>query len=143
MPLRATLDTNVFVSGLISRQGAPREIIDAWAAGEFTLVTSPYLIAELRRVLTYPRIANRLRIPEAELQVLFRELSEESAVTAGALDLSGVTRDPKDDAVIACAVEGNADYVVSGDEDVLVVERYDDVKMINPLQFAALLQEAG
>ena len=43
MPLKATLDTNVFISGLISRQGAPKEIIDAWATGEFTLVTSPYL----------------------------------------------------------------------------------------------------
>lgn len=143
MPLRATLDTNVFVSGLISRQGAPREIIDAWAAGDFTLVTSPYLISELRRVLTYPHITSRLRLTEAELQVLFHELSEKSTVTAGALDLSGVTRDPKDDPVIACAVEGNAHYVVSGDEDILVVERYDDVKMINPVQFVALLVENG
>lgn len=141
MPLRVTLDTNVFVSGLISRQGAPREIIDAWVAGTFTLVTSPYLISELRRVLTYPRIADRLRLTDVELQVLFHALSRKSVVTEGALDLPGVTRDPKDDPVIACAVEGGADYVVSGDEDILVLGSHDKVHMINPVQFAAILTE--
>jgi putative PIN family toxin of toxin-antitoxin system len=140
MPLRATLDTNVFVSGLISRRGAPREIIDAWVSETFTLVTSPYLISKLRRVLTYPRIAGRLQLTEVELQVLFHALSTKSAVTAGALDLPGVTRDPKDDPLIACAGEGNADYVVSGDEDILVLESYDGVKMINPAQFVVILQ---
>lgn len=141
MSLKATLDTNVLVSGLISQQGAPREIVDAWVSDEFTLVTSPYLLSELRRVLTYPRIASRLQLTEAEQHLLLRELFVKSSVTSGELDLSGVTRDPKDDAIIACAVEGDADYVVSGDEDILVLERYRDVKMINPADFAALLTE--
>ena len=93
------------------------------------------------RVLNYRRISSRLRLTEVERQVLFHELSEKSTVTEGTLDLSGLTRDPKDDTVIACAVEGNADYVVSGDEDILVLERYDTVQMISPVQFVALLAE--
>ncbi|MBX3055396.1 MAG: putative toxin-antitoxin system toxin component, PIN family [Anaerolineae bacterium] len=53
--------------------------------------------------------------------------------------LPGVTRDPKDDPVVACAVAGNADYVVSGDQDILALHVYGAVRMVTPAQFVQLL----
>ena len=58
--IRAVVDTNVLISGLISPLGAPAKIIRRWQRGDVLLLTSPVLLAELRWVLEYPRIADRV-----------------------------------------------------------------------------------
>lgn len=139
MAIKAVLDTNVFISGLIVEQGAPRQVIDAWLAGEYTLVTSSYLIDELKHVLTYPRITKRLRLSDVELGAIFHSLSSQAEITPGQYQLPGITRDPKDDAVIACAHEGEAGYVVSGDQDILTLGEYQGIHMVTPAQFTEIL----
>ena len=62
MSLRVLLDTNVLVSGLIGRAAPPRQLLDAWLDGRYTLVTSLYQVQELDHVLAYPRIASRLAL---------------------------------------------------------------------------------
>ncbi len=121
MPVRAVLDTNVLVSGLVVQEGASHRILEAWLRDRFTLVTSLYLVDELAHVLAYPRIARRLRIAADEVEAILAALVSQAEVTAGVLCLPGVTRDPKDDPVVACAREGEADYLVSGDQDLLVL----------------------
>ncbi|MEA3408273.1 MAG: putative toxin-antitoxin system toxin component, PIN family [Chloroflexota bacterium] len=138
MNLRAVLDTNVLISGLIGTTGAPRQIMDAWLDGRYTLVTSLYLVEELAHVLSYPRIADRL-VREMEAEAILAALLSQADVTPGRLRLPGVTRDPKDDAVAACAVEGDADYVVSGDRDLLVLEAFKGVAYVTPRCFMEIL----
>jgi uncharacterized protein len=138
--VRAVLDTNVMVSGLLSGSGPPRGIIDAWLAAKFTLVTSLSLVQELSYVLSYPRIASRLRLSETELDAIIAALLSQAEIVAGAVALPGVTRDPKDDAVVACAVEGRADYIISGDDDLLTLGIYDGIKVMSPRQFSELLE---
>lgn len=139
MPVRAVLDTNVLVSGLVAEGGAPRRVVDAWLEGRFTLVISPYLLEELLHVLTYPRIASRIRLGEEDLEVLLEALVSQAEVTEGALSLPGVTRDPKDDPVVACAREGEADYIVSGDQDLLVLGEYEGIRVVSPHEFTEAL----
>lgn len=136
MTVRAVLGTNVLISGLVSEQGYPRQILDAWLEEHYTLVTSPYMVEELVHVLSYPRIAKRLRLDEEELAVILTALLAEAEVTPGQLHLPGVTRDPKDDAVVACAREGKADYIVSGDQDLLVLGEYEGIQIVTPHMFA-------
>ncbi len=143
MAIRAVLDTNVLVSGLVAEGGAPRRIVDAWLEGRFTLVVSPYLLEELLHVLTYPRIASRIRLEEEDLEVLLEALVSRAEVTEGALSLPGVTRDPKDDPVVACAWEGEADYIVSGDQDLLVLGRYRNIRVVSPHEFVEILDNVG
>ncbi|MFN3761618.1 MAG: putative toxin-antitoxin system toxin component, PIN family [Anaerolineae bacterium] len=140
MPIRAVLDTNVLISGLVAEGGAPRMIVDAWLEEQFTLVISPYLLEELLHVLTYPRIAGRIRLREEDLAVLLGALVGRAEVTEGTLSLPGVTRDPKDDPVVACAREGNADYIVSGDQDLLVLGEYEGIRVVSPREFAEILK---
>jgi putative PIN family toxin of toxin-antitoxin system len=54
--VRAVLDVNVIVSSLLSPQGTPSRIVDAWQDGHFDLLVSPHLMAELQRTLTYPKL---------------------------------------------------------------------------------------
>ena len=138
--LKAVLDTNVFVSGLMGVNSPPRQIVDAWLDGRFTLVTSLYLVEELAHVFTYPRIVKRIRLDEPEVDAILAALLSQAEMAPGELELPGVTRDPKDDAVVACAVEGEADYIVSGDEDLLVLNVYKDVKIVTPRQFMSILE---
>jgi putative PIN family toxin of toxin-antitoxin system len=139
MPVRAVLDTNVLVSGLVAEQGPPRQVLDAWLEGRYTLVTSLYLVEELTHVLAYPRIAERLRLDEEEVEAILVALLSQAEVTSGQLRLPGVTRDPKDDAVVACAKEEEADYIVSGDQDLLVLGECEDIQVVTARQFVEIL----
>ena len=138
--IRAVGDTNTLVSGLVSPLGAPAQITRHWKKGDFLLLTSPALLAELRRVLEYPRIADRLSWSGEERTQFVESLETLALVTAGALSLPGVTRDPKDDAVVACAVEGKAGFIVSGDQDLLVLGTFKGVRVVTPPEFLALLE---
>lgn len=143
MSARVVLDTNVLVSGLMGTKGAPRQVLDAWLDGEYTLVTSLYLVDELVHVLQYPHIADQLRVTEDELAVILAALLSQAEVVPGNLELPGVTRDPKDDAVVACAVEGEADIIVSGDQDLLEIGDYEAIRIVTPRQFIKRLQGEG
>ncbi len=139
--LRATLDTNVLVSGLMGVKNPPRQIIDAWLDGHFTLVTSLYLVEELAHVLSYPRISERIRLDQSEVDGILAALLSQTVVVPGELELSEITRDPKDDAIVACAVEGEADYIVSGDEDLLVLRAYEGTEIVTPRRFLQILRK--
>lgn len=139
MPTRAALDTNVLVSGLIAAQGPPRQILDAWLDGHFNLVTSLHQVAELNHVLSYPRLAMRLGLKDAELELILAALLSQAEVTPGRLQLPGVTRDAKDDPLVACAVEGHADYLVSADRDLLDLGECEGVRLVSPRQSMGIL----
>ena len=139
----AVLDTNVLVSGLVAEHGFPRRILDAWLEGRFTLVTSFYLVEEVTHVLTYPRIAQRMQLDDAELAAILAALLSRTKLTPGQLQLPGVTRDLKDDAVVACAVEGKADYIVSGDQDLLALGGYEGIRVATPRQFVGIIERSG
>jgi uncharacterized protein len=119
-PIRATLDTNLFVSGLLRTGTPPSQLLRAWIQHQFRLVTSPALRAELADVLTRPKFARYH--PDAALvaAVLEALLAAEHAVPLQPLPLS--SRDVKDNIVLACALGGQVDYLVSGDQDLLVLD---------------------
>ena len=100
---------------------------------------SLYLVEELVHVLSYPRITERLRLDEEELAAILAALLSKAEVTSGQLSRPGVTRDPKDDSVVACAKEGEADYIVSGDRDLLVLGEYEGIQVITPRHFVEVL----
>ncbi len=139
--IRAVVDTNALVSGIISPLGTPAEIVRRWQQGDFLLITSPVLLDELRRVLAYPRIADRLHWSEKEHSQFIKSLKTLALITPGTLSLPGVTRDPKDDPVVACAVEGEAEFIVSGDQDLLVLGTYQEIHIVTPRDFLVLLEK--
>jgi putative PIN family toxin of toxin-antitoxin system len=139
----AVVDTNVLISGLISAGGPPRQIVDAGLQGHYELVTSLYLVQELAHVLSTPRIRKRLGLRDDEVQAILAGILAKAKVVAGRLKLPGITRDPKDDAVVACAIEGQAAYVVSGDDDLLSLQEVQGVQIVTPKHFVEILQDTG
>lgn len=110
---RAVVDPGVLVSGLISRTGAPAQIVDLWLEGAFDLVVSPALLRELTGVIGRPKFAQT--IPQAVAQRLIAELAESAILVDDPPAAPGATPDPKDDYLVALAVACGADVLVSGD----------------------------
>lgn len=115
--MRAVLDANVVVSGLIRPEGPPgRLLVRFLRDGAFELVASPATLSELRRSLRYPRVRKYLRLPEEELELWVDGLGAVAVIVEGKVSRRVVTADPTDDIYIAAAVDGLADYIVSGDQ---------------------------
>lgn len=110
---RAVVDPGVLVSGLISRTGAPAQIVDLWLEGAFELVVSPALLGELQGVIGRPKFAQM--IPRTTAQRLVAELADSAILVEDPPAAPGATPDPKDDYLVALAVACGADVLVSGD----------------------------
>lgn len=140
--MRAVVDTNVIVSAVLIRRGNERRILDAWRGGAFDLVTSPPLLEELGRVLSYPKIRSARWMTDAEIVELLEIVAAESVMVEGGLDIKA-SRDPNDDMLLAAAIEGHADYVVSGDRDLLTLKAYRSIPIVRPSAFLSVLRHPG
>lgn len=141
--LRAVLDTNQFVSSMLVRQGLPAQVLDAWRRREFLLITSPAIVAEIRSTLSYPRIRRKYPLTDDDVERLATLLEREALVVPGEIDATGATpADPTDDMVLACAVEGQADLIVSGDRHLLDLGEYQGIPIVTAREFLERLQTA-
>lgn len=135
--LRVVLDTSSLVSYVLTRGDIMRRVIAHWQANRYVLLSSPATRAELAAVLARPQIRRRAVAP---LDDLVRGLERYTWLVPGRLDLSGSCRDPKDDKFLACAVEGEAHYLVSSDNDLLAMRSFRNVVIHNPGQFLLALE---
>jgi uncharacterized protein len=141
--LKAVVDTNIFVSGVINVRGRPSQLLDAWRAGEFELLLSEQQYDELKDVFSRPKIQLKYQIKPKELDELFSSLDRATRIVAS-LSIPIVVRDVKDERILATAFSGNADYLVSGDNDLLVLRedpRLGSLQIVTVNQFLALLEE--
>ena len=115
--MRAVLDPNVVISGLISKQGAPAQLLSAWRAGRFEVVVSPLLLEELERALGYQKLRRRLSAEDADAAV--RWLADAAIhVEDSGHPPPAASSDVGDDYLIALAADQNA-ALVSGDRHLL------------------------
>lgn len=134
--IRAVVDTNLIVSYLLTQNETLSRLIDHWERGSFVYLTSPILMDELRQVVERPKIRQRMRSDPAALL----DLVEFDALwTPGEYVVSGICRDPKDEPFLACAVEGKATHLVTGDADLLDLDTFQEIKMIRAIDFVNML----
>lgn len=112
--MRILLDTNILISGLISRKGPPGILLRAWLFEfRFELVSSEEQIAELRRALGYEHLQRVIEPGQARDVV---DNLDSRAIVATALPTLDVSPDPDDNVILATAIAGEADLVVTGDK---------------------------
>lgn len=125
---RVVLDTNQIVSGLLMRRGAQAELLDAWRERRFLLIASPFILNEIEEVLSQARLRQKYRLQEDQIERFLNLLRMDSLQIPGIVRLR-ICRDPDDDAILECAVEGEADYLVTGDKDLLVLKEYRGIRI--------------
>lgn len=128
--IRAVVDTNVFISGVFWK-GSPLKVLEAWIDGKFKLITTTEILVEYERVLETisqkTKFSDHKRI--LELVKLNAEMVNPIAFTRP------VCRDKHDDKFLAAAIGGGAQYIVTGDADLLILDAYHDIKIKKPKAF--------
>ena len=136
--MRAILDTNVLLSGLISPEGTPGLILRAWFNERFTLVAHALLVHELRTVTRRDGIRGKIRPAEAGRLVNQIALS---AAMPGKLPTVERSRDPYDDFLLALCEAGCADWLITGDKkDLLALKRHGPTRIGTPAELAKILK---
>lgn len=135
--IRVVLDTNVLVSAFISTHGPSRHIFKAWRKGEFELTTSAPLLGELNRVLHRRHVQEKYRLREADILAYLGLLRIRGTLVAIPPLVRPICSDPSDDRLLACAVIAQASYLVTGDKEVLLLDRVGAAQIVTPRTFAA------
>ena len=127
------------MSTILSPQGIPARVPTAWQAEQFHLVLSEAVLYEIDRVFHYPRIAKRHSWSEERLQGFIENLAHLAINTPGAVHLTVIAEDSPDDRYLECAVEGEAEYIVSGDQHLLELGEYRGIRILTPRAFLDVL----
>lgn len=134
--MRAVLDPDVHISGLLAPRGAPAALLRAWIDGAFELIASPALLAELERALAYPKLRKRISPEDAAALI---EWLRRSATNLDDPDTPPPvhSRDPGDDYLLALAAAARA-ALVTGDQDLLSIDA--DLPIHSPASFLRMIQ---
>lgn len=140
---RTVVDTNLFVSAILFKRGNPYALQRAWHANAFDLLLSDDHHTELIDVFGRPRIIQRYRVPAPDLAELFVGLAAATRVQPSPT-VPVCLRDPKDVKILAAALGGEAEYLVTGDAD-LLAHRNDpqlgQLRIMTVTEFLVILDE--
>lgn len=137
--MRAGLDVNVYVSALLTPRGAPGRIIERFLRdAPFEIVLSPDIAAEALRVFGYPKLKRYFATGVVPAR-WFGNIVARALVVAGDRPITPYSRDPADDKYIAAALEGSAEYIVTGDDDLLALGVCEGVAIVGPAVFLSIL----
>ncbi|HEX5417268.1 MAG TPA: putative toxin-antitoxin system toxin component, PIN family [Chloroflexota bacterium] len=135
--IRVPIDTTTLASGFVRPGPPPGRLIAAWEQRSFTLGTAEPLIAEVSRTLTKPYFARALSGEQVHRYVEL--LRHEAAVTPIKVRVAGIATHPEDDVVLAAALSGEAQYLVTSDHGPLRLGSYRELLIVSAVQFLAML----
>lgn len=132
--LLIVLDTGVWISGVFFSRGTPAAILRAWRDSRFQVVFTPDTLGELKRKLREKGSEFGAEPSLAEEWISY--IKSFACFTHATVSVEGVCRDSDDDMFLAASLSGEAQYVVSGDHDLQVLNEYQGVKVLSPREFA-------
>lgn len=135
--MRVVLDANIVLSGLILPDSGPGRIVRAWREARLDLVISEAMLEEIRRILAYPKIRKRLNWPPDEIDRFLLLLRFHCTVIDPPAMTFKSLRDPSDAAVLATLIHSEAEALITGDTDLLVLA--DRYPIISPAEFVRRL----
>jgi hypothetical protein len=137
--MRVVLDTGILIAALITADTPPDRIYQAWHRKRFQLITSQWQIGEFRRASRYEKL--RPFLMPAEAGNLINGLRQ-SAIVLGKLPRLDLSSDPDDNPVLAMAVAGQADFLVTGDKrGLLSIKKVATTQIVTAREFLAVLKK--
>lgn len=129
----AVFDTNVFIAAIIT-EGICSKLLRRARTREFSLVSCPFIMTEIRRTLS-----RKFRLSQDDIASAMEPISEAiDQIIEHSLKITNICRDADDDNILTCAFAAHAAYLVTGDSDLLEIRNCQDVKIITPRDFKAL-----
>ncbi len=131
--MKAIFDTNVLIAAFVT-EGICSKLIGRARTGQFELITCPFILKEFARTLRKKFLSAEEEVQDALL--LFSEAAKD--VVHPTQKVTGVCCDATDDNILACIVAAHADYLVTGDEDLLELKNFHGIPVITPRAFELL-----
>lgn len=131
--MKAVFDTNVLIAAFVS-EGLCAKLLIRGRRKDFQLILCPYILDEFEDVLR-----RKFSVSTSEARVarnLVIEASENIIIPH--TSVTGVCRDPEDDHILACAISSEANFLVTGDDDLLSLKSYEGIKILTPRAFELL-----
>lgn len=141
--MKVVLDANIYVSSMVNTQGHPKRIMTQWEQGDFDVLISKAISAEIGRVLRYPRIVKRHKQDERAIQRFLELLASEAVMVEPTEVVDVIQEDESDNRYLECAIAGKAQYVISGDKHLLKLGEYKGILIVPPVVFVALLEKGN
>lgn len=139
--LLVVLDTNVLISASFSKKDSiPNQILQALKNQKFILITTPEILDEIEAVLHYQKVLKITKMTESEIKKFMEVIIDLSLVVPGNVIVQTIKKDPDDDKFLAAAIEGRADYVITGDKPLLDIKEYQGVRILTPADFLKRLE---
>ena len=132
--LRVVADTNILNSAFIS-SGAPRKAFEHALKGKLPLIASPETLKEFKDVISREKFG----LPKNVVSNITSLVETLSVIVEPKEKLRVVKRDPKDNIFLECAIAGGAEYIVTGDEDLLCLKEFNGIKVLRVEELLKLL----
>ncbi len=133
--LRAVVDTNLFISGLFGKESLSVKLQDLWIEQELELATSMEIIKEVSRVLQYPRIKQKFHPKEKTIKRFFNLIFRKAIITKDLYKAYKIVDDPTDNKFLACALEAEADYIISRDPHIRNLKYFHGIQIVDVKEF--------
>lgn len=137
---RVVLDSNVIISSLLFTNGKASRIINLWKKHYFDLITSAYILSEVKKILKDKQLAKKYRFNPVKQARLLSQLTHFSTLVEAKNSIQ-LGRDNNDIPILSTALHGNADYLVTGDRDILVLANNRSIKSLQILSPNEFLHE--
>jgi len=140
---KVVLDANQYASALIKPRSNSARLIELVYEGRFGLLISAPIVEEVRRILSYPKLQKLHGRTSDEIDLFLKKLEKIAIITPAQLSVAAIKEDPTDDKYLACALEGQADFIVSGDHHLTSLKQFRGIRILHPAAFLeAIAQEA-
>ena len=132
--LRVTIDTNVFVSGIILERGFPYLILELWRENNFLIISTQGLLIEVEEVLKRTKLTAKYHLTDKKINTFVNLFKRKAKMITPIPHLPVAIRDPKDAKIITCALGGKADYLVTGDKDLLILRSHPPLQRLQIIE---------
>ena len=139
--IRAVVDTNILVSAVIKPSGRVGAVMQRLRRREYKLLISRATLDEFTQVIFRPHLRKKYGLTDRVLRSTIRLIVLRSELVHPGRRIA-ISRDPHDDKFLEVADSGNADVIVSGDEDLLTLTEFEGIPIIPPSRFLAMLEGA-
>ncbi|MBF0337498.1 MAG: putative toxin-antitoxin system toxin component, PIN family [Nitrospirae bacterium] len=133
--LKVVVDANVFISALLNPHGGPAQVFALIRGGKIQLLTSLEIVSEVKRVFLYPKISKRHQNTSHEVEQYLYKVFAVAEFTEGKLKSKKIVDDPADNKYLECAMEGHADFIISGDHHLKNLKFFQRIPILNPEEF--------
>ncbi len=139
--IRIVLDANQFVSALLKPGSNSAKILTLTQEGKIRLLLSHPIISEIAAVLLYPKIVKRHGKSDEYITSFIEKARSAAILTEGKLSIDVIKDDPSDNKYLTCAIEGGADFIISGDKHLKDLISVKGIKIVDPATFLEVIKK--